>query len=108
MQETGNFPFESCFDKLWHLSTGPLFARQQVKEEKENTKITKTVEVIEEKHKNSAGQGLPAKKTSPQKRSAVTTDAQREVFKIVAGLVVVTLVMILLLSFIPGVGDDKN
>lgn len=94
---------------MWHLSTGPLFARQQVKEEKENyTKITKTVEVIQEKHKNSVGQGLPAKKTSPQKRSAVTTDAQREVFKIVAGLVVVTLVMILLLSFIPGVGDDKD
>ncbi|KAM7438301.1 Chromobox protein 5 [Porites harrisoni] len=93
---------------ILHQRKGPLFARQQVKEEKENIKITKTVEVIQEKHKNSAGQGLPAKKTSPQKRSTVTTDAQREVFKIVAGLVVVTLVMILLLSFIPGVGDDKN
>jgi len=92
---------------LWHLSTGPLFARQQVKEEKENTKITKTVEVIQEKH-NSVGKGLPAKKTSPQKKPTVTTDAQREVSKIVAGLVVVTLVMILLLSFFPGVGDDKN
>lgn len=93
---------------MWHVSTGPLFARQQVKEERENTKITKTVEVIQEKHKNSVGKGLPAKKDSPQKKSAVTTDAQREVFKIVAGLVVVTLVMILLLSFIPGVGNDKN
>ena len=93
---------------MWHLSTGPLFPRQQVKEEKENTKITKTVEVIQEKRKNSVGKGLPAKKTSPQKKSAVTTGAKREVFKTVAALVVVALVIILLLSFIPRVGDVKN
>ena len=53
------------------------------------------------------GKELPAKKTSPQKKSAVTTDAQREVFKTVAAFVV-ALVIILLLSFIPRVGDVKN
>lgn len=54
------------------------------------------------------GKGLPAKKTSPQKKSAVTTGAKREVFKTVAALVVVALAIILLLSFIPRVGDVKN
>ena len=78
-----------------------------MKEEKEEVKITERVEIKQEIHKESAVK--TAKETSPEKESTVTTtDGRKEVFKMVAALVVFTLVAMLLLSFIPGVGNFKN
>ena len=78
-----------------------------MKEEKEEVKITERVEIKQEILKESAVK--TAKETSPKEESTVTTtDGRKEVFKMVAALVVFTLVAMLLLSFIPGVGNFKN
>ena len=76
--------------------------------EKEEVKITERVEIKQEKHQESVIKETASQETTLNGDSTVrTSDGRREVLKMVAALAVFTLVVLLLFTFIPGVGDSE-
>lgn len=77
-----------------------------MKEEREELIISEKVTTKQEKLKESiTNETPPTATTSKEDFSSRTIDGKQEVFKMVAALIIFTLVMLLLFSFIPGVGD---
>ena len=95
---------------IFLLFSAPLSAKKIVTEEKQEVKITKRVEKKQEKqHQESVVKETSSQETTVKGGSTVRlSDTRKEVFKMVAALVVFTLVVLLLFSFIPGVGDSKK
>ena len=84
-----------------------MSAKKEVKEEKVEVKNTERIEIKQEKHEESVVREPKAKDTTPAGESTVTTtDGRREVFKMVAALVVFTLLVLVFFSLIPGVGEE--
>jgi len=92
---------------ILHRKKGPMSAKKEVKEEKVEVKNTERIEIKQEKHEESVVREPEAKDTTPAGESTVTTtDGRREVFKMVAALVVFTLLVLVFFSLIPGVGEE--
>ena len=91
--------------------TGPLPHKIEEKEEKQDVVVATKVQSVKEtniKQEESVVSEMPVKKSPVNEAPTKTTKGGQEVCKVFAALLVLTFIVILLLSFVPEVGDRTS